>query len=212
MMPSPRQSNSDAEVMDKAQFTVFLPRTEEVQWPNCCSLCCSQFPGHTKKISVAFKSGEYIVAHDNAVVSFKNVPFCENCFERTSYTTGEKILTVVSLVLAIVAASFLIAWNYNYACFGIILGIGTFFGVFIVGSTMLRKKSEHASVEMSIETETKFVGKKKPIWIKFKFRNRKYAYMFARENNALGPHTCNVCKNPLLHNLETTSWYCLTCG
>jgi len=193
---------NDGNIAEGNIYEVFLTGKRYI-FPKYCSLCCKEEVAGYKKYSSTYRGKEYIVAHENVTVTVDNVPFCSDCLERTKTTKSEKIVYLLGLALAVPIVALLAYINLNYLCGYLILGVLIWAGVVYLGLTLTKDVSEIDSLS--------FYATKN--WIKFSFRNKKFAQMFNELNNpGANRYLCNKCGSILIWNLETNNWICYNCS
>ncbi len=164
------------------KYEVTLPMREQIIWPQKCSLCTTAHHSSTITVQDTFESANYAVARKKTTLKFKNVPICEDCKKKTSFSIGQAIMIVLGLVLGGAVFMSVVLIDDAYFCGACLGGIGVILLFFLLATFAMRHKVEAQPVTLKVETDGETLGNKRPVKMVFKFRNSKYMEEFAALN------------------------------
>jgi len=196
-------------IAKKPTFQVSLPYREEIAWPPCCIQCGSFLALRDNIITASFKSGEYGIAEKTTTQTFLGSKICKKC--ATKQARFVLILLGIAFGFSILSGVgwFLLWWMISLS---IAITIVLFFATILVGSMVHHFAGEAPPIEVEVQTESKLIGNIRPIKYDFVFRNKKYAFDFAKANGVMSYHICEHCGLQMLTDASKNYEYCLNCN
>lgn len=214
------------EIKDTTYWAVNLPYREILIWPSYCALCGNPHPDAETTVETQFKKGDYGVAKVDTHLTFSGIKICRGCKKKVTIKNIAAGLTasiwfVTSLVAfgGIMAILFMLAPNTSK--FGLSMGScisGLVIGIAVAVLFHLKVVSRVGGIHpvtLGVRTEKMNelgLGSVKPLLLKMSFRNKRYAYDFAKANGAMLNIVCNKCKTYLLKDPEKNLQYCINCS
>ena len=214
------------EIKDTTYWGVNLTYRERLIWPSYCALCGNPHPDAETTVETQFKKGDYFIANVDTHLTFRNIKICSGCKKKVTkrnlaagLTASIGFVTALVVFIGIMAILFVMAPNISKmgisigSCIsGVVVG-----GVvaFIFQTKVVSKTGGIHPVTLIVRTEKMNeleLGSVKPLFLKLSFRNKKYAFDFARANGALVNIVCNKCKTQLIMNPEKNLQYCINCS
>ena len=175
-------NTGEGHIAVEPKYEVTLPMKEQIIWPQKCSLCTTVHHSSAITVQDTFESANYAVARKKTTLSFKNVPICDDCKKKTSFSIGQAIMMVVGVVLGGAVFMSVVLIDDAYFCGACLGSIGVILLFFLLATFAMRHKVESDPVSLKIVTEGGELGKKRPVKMTFKFRNSRYCEEFTTLN------------------------------
>lgn len=206
-----KKTNQPSEWLAKKPiYEVFLPGDPHIIWPKKCSLCCKSDPDEVMEKTVVYQSGEYLIVSNNKYVNIGGIPVCGECNKSMPHVEQSDLvigLIGLSVCIALALFSYFVLKN-TFVCLLVPL-VALVFGIVIALKFAFRTKESALAID--IRTESKAIGKIRPLWMRIKFRSRMFAYEFAEKNGLLMAEFCEECGQRMLLDPRTKRLYCLMC-
>jgi hypothetical protein len=163
-------------------YEVLIPIRDQVIWPEMCCLCCSPEIAKERSFMAQYKSGEYGVTRKKTTLTVPGAKLCPSCHKRTTFSKAEIILLAVGFLIGLAACIFLMYVSLALFCFAILGGIVIWVAIFLIGRIFIKNRVEGQPLIFDVLTEKKTIGRIRPVALKFKFRNKIFAYEFCEIN------------------------------
>lgn len=196
-------------IAKKPTFQVSLPYREELTWPPYCIQCGSYLHLRDYLVTGSFKSGEYGIAEKTTTKVFPGAKICKSC------ATKQSRFWLITLGIGTgIAITCMVLWYLLWGSIGyaIAMCITPMFATFGVGFILYHIVAEKPPIEVEVQTESKFIGNIRATMYDFVFRNKKYAFEFAKSNSMMSYHTCGQCGLQMLTDASKNYEYCLNCN
>jgi hypothetical protein len=209
--PEDNRFESMTEVNKNPKYKVIIPYKEPVPYPHHCALCCKSHATEENTYLAFFNRKNYGIKAKQEKMEFKGSKLCPDCKNRTDMSKGELILLAVSVILCILTGTIITFLNFETICLNFIIGAVGAFWLYFLGRLFIKSRAEKPPMKIEILTDKVLGGDIKPNNLKFLFRNRRYAYEFAKSNGTIRLENCNLCNNPLIMGPKDDA-YCPTCN
>ena len=123
---------------------------------------------------------------------------------------GELVLLLVSVLAAFVIGGVITVINFESVCLNFIIGAFAAFLMFFLGRLFIRSRAEKPALRIEVGTDKVLGSNIRPTYLNFFFRNRRYAYEFAKSNSVILLKNCRKCGNPLTEGPKEYH-FCVTC-